>query len=160
MSRTFNAVVFLVGIMFAAGCGDVGAKPSPEVKKPAAENSGEGIIKKTTREIGKYDPNGAFQVVSDRKIHATDPVFGAMQAYGPMVEQIVQLKINPAIMAFEIENNHYPSYDEFMEKIINAGGIDLPVLPFKGKYMYDEAKHELLVVRHPDQVEKMESLSK
>lgn len=160
MTRTLNAALLLLAVTFAVGCGNRGAKPAPEAKKPETENSGEGIFKKKTQEIGKYDPNGAFQVISDQKIHATDPIFAPMQAYGPMVEQISTMSIKPAIAAFELENNHFPTYEEFMERIIKANNIWLPVLPFKGKYMYDEAKHELIVVRHPDDVEKMESLSK
>jgi hypothetical protein len=153
MSRRPHVGILLLGLFLMAGC--------MEAKKPAkSESTGEGIFHKTTQEVGKYDPNGAFQVVSDHKVHATDPLFAGLQAYGPIMEQIVDVTIKPSIAAFEIENNHYPSYEEFMERIIKANNVQLPVLPFKGKYMYDEAKHELLVVRHPDDVAKMESLSK
>ena len=41
-----------------------------------------------------------------------------------------------------------------MERIIRQNNRQLPVLPFKGKYMYDEAKHELLVVRDLDNAAK------
>lgn len=152
MSRTLFAVLISISIPIASGCGDAGAKPAPK--------AGDSVFKKTTQEVGKYDPNGAFQIVSDHKVHATDPLFAGLQAYGPMMEQIVDLTIKPSIAIFEVENNHYPSYEEFMERIIKANNVQLPVLPFKGKYMYDEAKHELIVVRHPDDVAKMESLSK
>src|SRR5262245_5189976 len=143
MSRTLYASLVLFSIALASGCGDAGAKP-------AAKPAGDSVFNKKTQEIGKYDPNGPFQVVSDHKVHATDPLFAGMQAYGPMMEQVVDLTIKPAIAIFEVENNHYPNYEEFMERIIKANNVQLPVLPFKGKYMYDEAKHELLVVRHPD----------
>jgi hypothetical protein len=131
-----------------AGCLDVSTKPVAEEKKPAkSEVSGEGIFHKTTQEVGKFDPNAAHQVVSDHKINASDPVTGPLMAYGPILESASIVTVKHDIDIFEVENGHYPSYEEFMEKIIKQNNRQLPVLPFKGKYMYDEAKHELLVVR-------------
>ncbi len=154
MSRAQH-IAMLSSLIFAAGCGLYKTAPPEKEKKPVSESSGEGIFKKTTQEVGKYDPNGAFQVVSDQKIHASDPVFAALSAYGPMVEQIVITTITPSIAVFEIETGHYPNYEEFMERIIKGNNVQLPVLPYKGKYMYDEANHKILIVRHPDEVEKM-----
>ena len=147
MTRLPN-VVLLGGIMFFAGCLDFSTKPVAEEKKPAkSEVTGEGIFKKTTQEVGKFDPNAAHQVVSDQKIHASDPVTGPLMAYGPILESFSILAVKEDIIAFEVENGHYPTYEEFIAIIIKQNNRQLPVLPFKGKYMYDEAKHELVIVR-------------
>jgi hypothetical protein len=139
---------FVCTAVLASGCIDFSTKPVAEEKKPAKpENSGEGIFKKTTQEVGKFDPNAAHQVVSDHKINASDPVTGPLMAYGPILESSSILVIKHDIDLFEADTGHYPTYEEFMEKIIKQNNRELPVLPFKGKYMYDEAKHELVVVR-------------
>jgi hypothetical protein len=141
-------VVLLFSLIFSAGCLDFSTKPVAEEKKPAkSEVTGEGIFKKTTQEVGKFDPNAAHQVISDNKVHASDPLTGPLMAYGPILESASIMVIKGDIIAFEVENGHYPTYEEFMERIIKQNNRELPVLPFKGKYMYDEVKHELVVVR-------------
>jgi hypothetical protein len=148
-------VVLLWCATLTAGCGDLAGKPAAEEKKPAkSEVTGEGIFKKTTQEVGKFDPNAAHQVVSDQKINATDPITGPFSAYGPILESASILVIKQDIIQFEIEMNHYPTYEEFMERIIKQNDRHLPVLPYKGQYMYDEAKHELVVVRDLDNAAK------
>jgi hypothetical protein len=146
----------LLGLTVSAGCID-SAKPTADEKKPAANpsaNDGEGIFKKTTQDIGKFDPNAANQVVDDQKIHATDPITGPFSAYGPIVGSAVITKIKHDIDIFEASELHYPTYEEFMEKIIKENNIRLPVLPYKGRYMYNEATHELVVVRDIENAEK------
>ena len=99
----------------------------------------------------QFDPN-AGQKVSDSKIHATDPITSGTSAYGPMLERISKTHIEHAVRLFEAENGRYPSgYDEFMEKIIKANKIELPVLPGGKKYQYDEANHALVVVDGPSE---------
>ncbi len=148
-------VVLIGSVMFSAGCLDFSSKPVAEEKKPAkSEATGESIFKKTTQEVGKYDPNAPHQVVSDHKIHASDPISGPLAAYGPILESASILTIKRDIDLFEVEAGHYPKYEEFMEKIIKQNDRHLPVLPYKGKYMYDEAKHELVVVRDLDNAAK------
>jgi hypothetical protein len=147
MTRLPHFVLLSSAAIFA-GCLDFSTKPVAEEKKPAkSEVSGEGIFKKTTQEVGKYDPNAAHQVISDNKVHASDPVTGPLMAYGPILESASILAVKEDIIIFEVENGHYPTYEEFMEKIVKQNNRQFPVLPFKGKYMYDEAKHELVVVR-------------
>jgi hypothetical protein len=141
-------IVLLGSVLISAGCIDFSTKPVAEEKKPAkSEVTGESIFKKTTQEVGKFDPNAAHQVVSDHKINATDPITGPLAAYGPILESASISKIKGDVEVFNITEGHYPTYDEFMERIIKQPNVQLPVLPYKGKYMYDEAKHELVVVR-------------
>jgi len=113
------------------------------------QKSPDSIVGKKTQDIGQFNP-AAGQVVSDSKIHATDPITAPTSAYGPMLEQISKSHIEHAVRLFEAENGHYPAnYNEFMEKIIKANNIQLPVLPGGKKYQYDEANHKLVVVDAP-----------
>ncbi|MCA9118377.1 MAG: hypothetical protein KDA79_25105, partial [Planctomycetaceae bacterium] len=132
-----------LSVLLLAGC-FMDALEEQTKSKP-----GEGIMRKTTQEVGKYDPEAGL-VVSDAKVRATNPITGPLEAYGPMVEQIVQLKIEPAITMFEIQHEHYPSYDEFMKEIIHGQNVQLPVLPAESRYQYDEENHKLRVVLRPE----------
>ena len=152
-------VALLMGLTLSIGCIDFSSKPAAEQKQAVAENKpaaddGKGIIGKTTQEIGKFDPNVADQVVSDQKVHATDPITAGLSTYGPAAEKIAMLRITNEINTFEAIEQHYPTYEEFMERIIKANNIQLPVLPYKGRYMYDEEKHALVVVRDRENAEK------
>jgi hypothetical protein len=113
------------------------------------QKSPNSIIGKTTTDIGQFDPNAGAKV-SDSKIHATDPITSGTSAYGPMLERISKSHIEHAVRLFEAENGRYPQgYEEFMEKIIKANRIELPVLPGGKKYQYDEANHALVVIDAP-----------
>lgn len=146
MSRLPHIV--LCSAILCCGCLDFSTKPvAPEKKPVKSEVTGEGIFHKTTQEIGKFDPNAAHQVVGDHKIRATDPITGPLSAYGPILESASISKIKGDVEIFNASEGHYPTYEEFMQKIIKENNVQLPVLPYKGKYMYDEQKHELVVVR-------------
>ena len=122
--------------------------------KPAAEHD-KGIFGKKTQDIGQFDPNKANQVVSDQKIHASDPITAPLSAYGPMMEKISNIAVDSALGIFNVTEERYPaSYEEFMEKIIKANNIWLPVLPYKGRYEYDVEHHELKAVYDRDQAAK------
>lgn len=103
------------------------------------------VFKKTTQDIAKYDP-AAGRKVSDSKINASDPVFGPLEAVRPLIEQVSKLSITSAVNSFWALEGRYPNYNEFMDQIIKQNNIQLPVLPAKFEYQYDEAKHELVVV--------------
>ena len=127
--------------LFWVGCS--GSKPVPE---PEAKGDGKGIFGKTTQDIGLFDPQ-APQRVSDQKIEASDPVTAPLSAYGPMVEKVSILAVEQAINLFQATEGRYPKdHAEFMEKIIRANNMRLPVLPNKGEYRYDEPTHSLVVV--------------
>lgn len=149
MSR-MPIVVFSSGLALLIGCSNASSQPA------APDNSGKGIFGKTTQEVGEFDANKANQVVSDQKIRASDPITAPLSAYGPIVEQGVKAQITYAIEIFRANNDgRYPKdHEEFMEQVIKANQIRLPVLPFKGRYMYDVEKHELVVVRDIENSEK------
>lgn len=150
--RTLRAAVSgLVGfcLVVAVGCGTSASKP-PE-QPPAAPAPGP-VFGRTTQNIGEFDPN-ARQEVSDSKVkvNQADPtsiVTAPLQAYRPMVEQSAKIAITHALSLFNATEGRYPtSYEEFMEKIIKANNIRLPVLPEGYIYKYDVENHELVVVR-------------
>ncbi|MFN9373999.1 MAG: hypothetical protein ACK6D3_19115 [Planctomycetaceae bacterium] len=128
-----------LGVLLWTGCS--GSQPTPQ---PKAERTG--IFGKTTQEIGQFDPQAAQQV-SDQKIRASDPVTAPLTAYGPMAEKVSILAVEQAINLFQATEGRYPKdHAEFMEKIIRANNMRLPVLPNKGEYRYDEQSHALVVV--------------
>jgi hypothetical protein len=148
--------------LFLCGCGEWTSE-SPKVRTGAVGVTTEGvdelgkpvnrpaertgIVGQKTDEIGKFDPN-AKQEVSQQKIQATDIVTAPVVAYGPMVERISIIEIEHAVRLFHAMENRYPKdYDEFMEKIVKANNIRLPVLPYGGKYQYNEQTHALEIVR-------------
>ncbi len=136
MSRS----ALVLSLMAFVGCVESSSKPTDD-------NSGKGIIGKKTQDVGEFDPNKANQVVSDTKIRATDPISAPLSAYGPMVEKISMIQITSALELFRANEDRYPKdHEEFMQRIIKENNIQLPVLPYKGKYQYDVENHELKAV--------------
>lgn len=140
MSATHRAIVWpLAACLIAACTSGVDQSAEPARKK-------EPIFGKLTQDIGVFDPN-ANQVVSDQKIQATDPITAPLSAYGPTMEKVSIIAVEHAINLFYATEGRYPAnHQEFMEKIIKANGIKLPVLPYGGEYKYDEANHALVAV--------------
>jgi hypothetical protein len=139
-----SGVVGSLTLALLSGCMDSLAKQTQ--KKP-----NEGIIGKKTDDIKEFDPNAAKQIVSDSKVKVDDPVLYAMQAYGPMIEQISTMYIDHAIDLFHASEDRYPKdYNEFMTRIIKENQIQLPVLPGGAKYAYDVEKHKLRIVKAMD----------
>jgi hypothetical protein len=150
-------VILLGCTVCFAGCIDFSTSPAADGQsaKPASEASGQGIFGKTTQDVREHDKNKPDQVVSDQKIRASDPITAPLSAYGPMMERISTNEIAYAVKLFYAENERYPKdLDEFMEKIVKANNIRLPVLPYKGRYEYDVEKHELLIVRDAEDARK------
>jgi hypothetical protein len=135
-----SQIALVLGLLAAVGCVESSSKPTDD-------NSGKGIIGKKTQDIGEFDGNKANQVVSDTKIRATDPISAPLSAYGPMVEKISMIQITNALELFRATEDRYPKdHEEFMQRIIKENNIQLPVLPYKGKYQYDVENHELKAV--------------
>lgn len=147
MSRV--GIVFSFAALLVVGCL---SKIEDQTKK-----SPKSIIGKTTQDIGKHDPN-AEQEVSNQKIEASDPITAPLIAYGPITEKAAIASITHAVNLFQAEQGRYPKdYDEFMNEIIKKNNIRLPVLPFGAKYQYDEANHQLVVVKGDNAAEKKDN---
>jgi hypothetical protein len=72
-----------------------------------------------------------------------------IQSYFRMQERITfDVQLKQSMDAFQaIEGRAPKSHAEFMEKIVKAGGINLPPLPDGHKYVYDPAVGQLMVER-------------
>ncbi|HMP80630.1 MAG TPA: hypothetical protein PKD54_14340 [Pirellulaceae bacterium] len=109
----------------------------------------EGVFGRRTSDIREFDPQSGKRV-SDSSVdenRLATPLVGSLAAYGPILENISKMYINQAVRLFHAEHGRYPkSYDEFMEKIVRANNIELPVLPGNAKYQYDVENHRLEVV--------------
>jgi hypothetical protein len=140
------ALLLGVSAVLLGGCVESSTEKKPEKT---------GIFGKTTQEIGEHDPNAPNQVISDKKIHASDPITAPFSAYGPMMERVADIGVTQALALFNATEGRYPKdHEEFMEKIIRANNIRLPVLPYRGEYVYDVEKHELYVKRTPEDAAK------
>lgn len=134
----------MTGILFCfivGGCTDV------QTPKTAGEGS---LAKpKTTQNIGEFDADSGNEV-ADTDVKITNPITGALEAYGPLKQQISGLAITQAVELFRATEGRYPKdYDEFMSRVIQANQIRLPE-PGKGlQYQYDVENHQLLVVKTP-----------
>ena len=130
---------FCLILVTACGCG-MQSLEDQTTKSP------DSIIGKKTQDIGEFDPKAGAKV-SDGKINATDPITAPLSAYGPIMERFSEIQITPVINLFHATEDRYPKdYDEFMEKIIKANNIKLPVLPGGKKYQYDVENHKLVVI--------------
>src|SRR4029079_3705763 len=104
------------------------------------------IMGKKTQDVGEFKPE-AGAVVSDSKVRVDTPGLSGLQAYGPMVEQLMKSHIAHALDIFNANEGRYPnSYEEFMTRIIKENKIELPVLPGGKRYQYDVPNHALVVV--------------
>ena len=134
------------GLLLVLAVTAVGCMESLEKQTQKDPNS---IINKTTRDIGQFDPAAGAQV-SDSKVQVTNPITGPLQAYGPMLEQISKTHIEHALNLYNAVEGRYPAtYEEFMDKIIKANKIQLPVLPGGKQYQYDVENHKLVVIDAP-----------
>src|SRR5262245_3398578 len=97
----FTHAASILGLVLLAGCFEWSSSPS-------SDKSDKGIIGKTTQDIRQFDANKQNQVVSDQKIHSTDPITAPLSAYGPMIERISSIEITSALNLFHAENERYP----------------------------------------------------
>ena len=63
-------------------------------------------------------------------------------------KSIFDFQIKPALELYKASNGSYPAtHEEFMQKIIQANGIQLPELPTGQKYVFDPEQGQLMVER-------------
>ncbi|MEP3478942.1 MAG: hypothetical protein ABJZ55_06820 [Fuerstiella sp.] len=142
MPRMIQALILVVCI---TGCVDQQTQGS----KAKPDGPGKLAKPKTTDQIGEFDPTAENEVV-DSEVKISNPITGALEAYGPLKQQISGLAVTQAVEMFRATEGRYPnSHEEFMSKIVAANGIRLPV-PGNGlEYQYDVQNHSLVVVRLP-----------
>ncbi len=127
-----------------AGCVDSSAPPRPPKKV-----TGLTPTPKTTDDIGEFDPDEG-KVTVDSEVKISNPITGALEAYGPMKQKAAELGVTKAVQMFHALEGRYPKdHEEFMTRVIKENNIRLPLLGSGKKYEYDVENHQLLVVRDP-----------
>ena len=111
------------------------------------------VIGNTTQDIRAAEPElkeGGAKVAST-KIVAKDPILLTGNAYVTMIGKASILQIESAMKLYQGANNRYPKdLQEFMDEIVKANNIRLPVLPHYQEYGYDEKEHKLVILEYPD----------
>lgn len=133
------SIGLIFGSFLVTGCKDPNAVPVVEKKK-------ENIIGKMTTEVGDFKPEAGKE--ADLSIDPSRPLHAMTAgAYKNILGQAAKLTITQAVNLFHAEHDRYPKdHEEFMERIIKANQITLPVLPGNVHYEYDVENHELVVV--------------
>mgnify|MGYP007059515978 CR=1 FL=1 len=130
----------MVGILAVAA---VGCTETQKPEKPKRE----GIIKKFTQEVVdaqvELQKDHIVEVVNEVK--GNDPVSVSMSAYISATSQISTMMPQQRIAMFEVENNRYPTYDEFMQ-IVKAENIQFAMLPPYQMYGYDAEAGKIMVL--------------
>lgn len=76
---------------------------------------------------------------------ASEVIVGG-SGFNSMSASIERTQIVKAMADFQALNERYPKdHQEFMDQIIKANNIKLPVLPADKKYQYSPDRHELMV---------------
>ena len=142
-SLTFACCAIACSALFCSGCEAPPASEAPNQESVKEES----IIGKTTQDIGEYDPNGDAEI-ADLQVDAdASPLGAAAGAYKFAAGRTSELKIQQALQLYNALHGDYPKdHAEFMEGIVKANNIQLPVLPGKRRYQYDVANHKLVVV--------------
>ncbi len=135
---TFQILPLLCLALFLSGC----AEPE-QVEEPKSQS----IINQKTDEIGEFKADGSDKQADMQVKPNAGPLTAAGGAYGFAVGEISKQAVQRAVQFFQAEHGRFPQdHAEFMEKIIKANSIKLPVLPGKRRYQYDVENHELVIV--------------
>ncbi len=130
-----------------------GCEAPPTEEAPKQES----IIGKTTQDIGEYDPNGDAEIADLQVDSGASPLGAAAGAYKFAAGRTSELKIQQALQLYNALHGKYPKdHAEFMEGIVKANNIQLPVLPGKRRYQYDVANHKLVIVEAAKEAEDTE----
>ena len=155
--RRLSVLAIFSALVLSAGCEEernVGDKPNGQAKaKSSAPPKSELIVGRRTQEI----KNAATEIktegaaIATTKITAKDPITLPGNAYVSIIGQLSIRNIEHAIDLYHAENDRYPkNYGEFMNEIIKANNIALPVLPKYQDYGYDEKEHKLVILEYED----------
>ena len=130
-------IVLATLVCLSLGCADPNA---------ADKEQKQSIIGQKTQEIGEFDSDGDAEI-ADQQVKVSANPLAAAGAYGYAAGTISKQAVERALQLFHAEHERYPKdHDEFMEKIIRANNIQLPVLPGGDQYQYDVENHELVII--------------
>ena len=146
LSRRIQSCFLLISIsLMIVGCGRPSAQKFPNKKKQDDEPI-QKVIGEVTQEVGEFKPGEAE--VSDLAVKSNaNPIQAYAGGARYAIAQTAKLGVTKALQLFNALEGRYPKdHQEFMEKVIKANGIQLPVLPGKRRYQYDVENHELVIV--------------
>ncbi|WP_339908842.1 hypothetical protein [Symmachiella dynata] len=124
-------------------------------KKPKRESN----LKKMTQEV--FDAQVELQnkdiVEVENKLRGNDPISQSMTAYTAITSQFSTMQAQQRVAMYEVENNRYPTYEEFM-KLVKGEGMKFVMLPPYQKYGYDAETGRVMVLE--DKKDKAERYKK
>lgn len=126
--------------------------PPPPAAEP--QQKAEEEVKPLEREARLVDKQAAMAenpklVEVTNTIDAVDPVSAATQGYFAGVNKALIPMIEREVVAFEIENNRNPTFDELKSRL-DRGGVKLLGLKSWQMYAYDESDGTITVLSDPD----------
>jgi len=127
-------------LCFSFGCSPPPAKEVAKKEKPKA------IFGQTTQEITEWDPDAGRNIREEggEKVNMFSHV---RQGGSYAIHEIARLQIKRFVDLFWAAEGRYPeSHEEFMEKVVIANGIKLPMPVTTCEYQYDVKNHALVVV--------------
>jgi hypothetical protein len=139
ISGSFSGSLVSLGVVacLTLGCADPNA---------AEKDQKQSIIGRKTQEIGEFDADGDAEI-ADQQVEVSANPLAAAGAYGYAVGTISKQAVQRALQLFNAEHERYPKdHEEFMERIIKANNLQLPVLPGGDQYQYDVENHELVII--------------
>ncbi len=152
-----SILALLPVLVLSTGCEEernVSSKPKAQARsQTSTPKKPEFIVGRRTQEIknaASEVQKGGANVVTP-KITAKDYITLQGNAYVSIIGQTSIFEIKHAMDIYHAQNDRYPKdYDEFMNEIIKANSIRLPVLPDYQKYGYDEKNHQLVILEYPE----------
>ncbi|MFO0905872.1 MAG: hypothetical protein U0939_22885 [Pirellulales bacterium] len=144
-----NVVGLTVAALVLTGCSP-GAKPSGAAPAAPAANA-------PSANAAPAPPPAAVpaQVGVGAKGRSLDEHEGALvtpaKALFATKERVVfEVQLPQALQLYKAEHGQAPqSHDEYMQRIVAANSINLPVLPANRQYQYDPQTEQLMVVPTP-----------
>ncbi len=130
-----------------ANTSDTGTPPPPPPPPPPPANT------TTDEQTPPVDPNvervEAGVGVETKKGHGygSGPIATPVAAYFSVRERIALMMVDKGLQTYKALNGHAPkTHEEFMEKIIKEGAVDLPQLRTdEHRYVYDPETEQLMV---------------
>jgi hypothetical protein len=151
-------LIVVMALLAAAGCGGAALLPIP-AKQPAKPATAKAAAPAAAAATSSTAPAAApaQEVVREKadvgmgeagRGYGEGPVATPVRALWFAKEKLVLVQIEHDLQLFKAQDPQGrgpKSHEEFMEKIVKAGGIHLPALPIGQRYVYDPAKEELQV---------------
>lgn len=140
-NRTFRLLTSTSVLLL---CVALGCNPPPA--KKVAEEKPQPILGQTTQEIGEWDPNAGRQLREEggEKVNMLNHL---RQGTGYAIHESARLIVKKNVDLFWGFEGRYPkSHEEFMEKVIVAYKVKLPMPMTSCEYQYDVENHALKVV--------------